>query len=46
MARALGRALGLPVIELDAINWQAGWRDLDTHDPEAFVQLRSPRPPG
>ena len=36
-ARAIGSALGLPVIELDAINWQAGWRDLNTHDPTEFV---------
>lgn len=25
-------------IDLDAINWQAGWRDLNTHDPEEFVR--------
>lgn len=37
-ARRLGAALGLPVIELDAINWQAGWRDLNTHDPEDFAR--------
>ncbi|HEY1927323.1 MAG TPA: hypothetical protein VGG92_07655 [Caulobacteraceae bacterium] len=36
LARSLGEALGAPVIELDAINWQAGWRDLVTHDPEGF----------
>src|SRR5262249_39251914 len=24
--------------ELDAINWQAGWRDLNTHDPEEFLR--------
>lgn len=35
-ARRLGKALGVPVIELDAVNWQAGWRDLATHDPEEF----------
>lgn len=38
MARRLGQALGAPPIELDAINWQAGWRDLNTHDPEEFVR--------
>jgi adenylate kinase family enzyme len=38
LARRLGRALDLPFIELDAINWQAGWTDLNTHDPEAFVR--------
>ncbi|UTP40070.1 hypothetical protein M9M90_02535 [Phenylobacterium sp. LH3H17] len=36
--RRLGAARGLTVIELDAINWQAGWRDLNTHDPETFVR--------
>jgi hypothetical protein len=25
-------------IELDAINWQSGWRDLTRHDPEEFVR--------
>jgi len=29
--------MGLPVVELDAINWQAGWHDLNSHDPETFV---------
>jgi adenylate kinase family enzyme len=38
MARRLGEALDLPTIELDAINWQAGWRDLNTFDPETFVR--------
>jgi len=38
MARQLGAALDLPTIELDAINWQAGWRDLNTYDPETFVR--------
>jgi adenylate kinase family enzyme len=36
LARSLGEALGAPVIELDAINWQAGWRDLMTDDRETF----------
>ena len=36
LARKLGGTLGLPVIELDAINWQAGWRDLNSHDPTGF----------
>jgi len=36
LARGLGRALGLQVIELDAINWQAGWRALDKDDPAEF----------
>src|SRR6185312_16957483 len=37
-ARRLAPAIGAPAIELDAINWQAGWRDLNTHDPEEFVR--------
>lgn len=35
-ARRLAQAIGGDHIELDAINWQAGWRDLNTHDPEEF----------
>ncbi|MGH6958096.1 MAG: hypothetical protein ACREEW_15635 [Caulobacteraceae bacterium] len=38
MAKALGAALGLPVIELDAINWQPGWRDLKNDDPAQFAR--------
>ena len=37
-ARRLEEALGLAVVELDAINWQAGWVDLNTHQPEEFVR--------
>jgi adenylate kinase family enzyme len=36
LAQRLASEFGLPNIELDAINWQAGWRDLNTHDPEEF----------
>jgi adenylate kinase family enzyme len=36
LARRLSTALELPFVELDAINWQPGWRDLVTHDPEEF----------
>ena len=36
LARRIGAALGLPVVELDAINWQPGWRGLNAHDPELF----------
>ena len=36
LARRLGAALDLPVIELDAINWQPGWRDLNEQEPETF----------
>ena len=38
LARRLGAELGVAFVELDAINWQAGWRDLNTHDPEEFVR--------
>src|SRR5262249_52432024 len=31
-ARRLAGAVGAPHVELDAINWQPGWRDLNTHD--------------
>lgn len=35
-ARALSAAAGIRHIDLDAINWQPGWRDLNRHDPEEF----------
>ncbi len=35
-ARKLAHAIGGTHIELDAINWQAGWRDLNTEYPEEF----------
>ncbi len=38
LARLLAAQLALPHIELDAINWQAGWRDLVRHDPPEFVR--------
>jgi hypothetical protein len=36
LARRIAARLNLPHIELDAINWQAGWRDLDRHDRDEF----------
>ncbi len=36
LARRIAARLALPHIELDAINWQAGWRDLTRHDPPEF----------
>jgi len=36
LARVIARQLGVPHIELDAINWQAGWHDLIRHDPLEF----------
>jgi adenylate kinase family enzyme len=35
-ARALAAALGARHVDLDAINWQAGWKDLNQCDPEEF----------
>jgi len=36
MAARIASAFDIPLIELDAINWQASWRDLNSHDPEEF----------
>lgn len=33
LARAIAGALAIPYIELDAINWQPGWRALNADDP-------------
>jgi len=38
LARRIAARLEVPHIELDAINWQAGWRDLVLHDPPEFVR--------
>lgn len=38
LARLLAVQRALPHIELDAINWQSGWRDLARHDPPEFVR--------
>jgi adenylate kinase family enzyme len=38
LARRIAARLNLPHIELDAINWQAGWRDLDRHDRDEFLR--------
>jgi adenylate kinase family enzyme len=37
LARNIAVELELPHIELDAINWQSDWRDLDRHDRDAFI---------
>jgi adenylate kinase family enzyme len=37
LARNIAVELELPHIELDAINWQSDWHDLDRHDRDAFV---------
>ena len=38
MAKGLSHALDLPRIELDAINWQPGWRPISIEDPEDFFR--------
>lgn len=38
LARTLAARLDLAEIELDAINWQAGWVDLNSHDPDEFAR--------
>jgi hypothetical protein len=38
LARRIAALLELPQIELDAVNWQSGWRDLTRLDPEEFVR--------
>jgi adenylate kinase family enzyme len=36
MARRLAKALGVPHTELDALNWDPGWRNLTAEDPDEF----------
>jgi adenylate kinase family enzyme len=38
LARRIAALLQLPHIELDAINWQPGWRDLSRRAPEEFAR--------
>ena len=38
LAHAIASRLDLPHIELDAINWQPGWHDLDRHDTPEFIR--------
>jgi adenylate kinase family enzyme len=38
LARRLAARLGVPHIEIDAINWQPGWRGLNDDDPTEFAR--------
>jgi adenylate kinase family enzyme len=38
LPKTLAVQLGLPRIEIDALNWEAGWRDLSRTDPNEFVR--------
>jgi adenylate kinase family enzyme len=38
LARRIAARFGLPRIELDAINWQPGWRDLNRDDHAEFLR--------
>jgi adenylate kinase family enzyme len=38
MAKALAADLALPHIELDALNWEAGWQDLSQTTPDEFAR--------
>ncbi len=38
LARRIAAELGFRYVELDAINWQPGWRDLASSDPSEFAR--------
>ena len=36
LAQQLSCEFSIPHVDIDAINWQPGWRDLATYDPDEF----------
>ena len=36
LAERLARSLAVPLVELDALNWQPNWVGLSAHDPDEF----------
>jgi adenylate kinase family enzyme len=38
LARAIAVRIDHPHIELDAVNWQSGWRDISRYDPPEFIR--------
>ena len=38
LGRRLSAALGVPIIELDTINWLSHWYDLSLNEPDQFVR--------
>lgn len=38
LAERLSRALEVPFVELDALNWEPNWHSLAEHDPDEFLR--------